>query len=143
MDVLAEKLRRQPLPPRRAHLGIEGKQLMRLESILKCPCDEDDEPEGKPLQKCPTLAAGPSSMSKGKERAIPPPEPPVTGPSSLANIQLSPHYMPDSQDELLVLPPMPKSIYDELMTLFDDLDSDLLAPESPSDDERRGAKCIH
>ncbi|KAH9177191.1 hypothetical protein EDB89DRAFT_2064809 [Lactarius sanguifluus] len=56
---------------------------------------------------------------------------PSAGPSSI-KLKGKPQYVPENE-VLLVLPPMPRSLYNELT--FDDLDSSLTEPES-SEDER-------
>lgn len=56
-------------------------------------------------------------------------EPKVTG---------TPQYVAEVQEEVVVLPPMPKKLYDELMASPIDMDS-ATEPES-SDDERGGRR---
>ncbi len=72
-----------------------------------------DHPENKPL-KHPRMEAGPSTIK-------------ATG---------VPQFVPDSQEELLVLPPMPKSLFEELTTFHGDLDSSVTEPESSEDEAR-------
>ena len=51
-----------------------------------------------------------------------------------------PQCVPNSEEELLVLPPMPRSLFDELTTFTDDFDSSLTEPETSKDEAypRRG-----
>ena len=64
---------------------------------------------------------------------------PKAGPSTV-KITGVPQYVPDSQEELLVLPPMPRSLFEEL-TMFSDIsDSSVTKPETSEDEAcaRRG-----
>lgn len=56
--------------------------------------------------------------------------------ASTVKITGVPQYIPDSQEELLVLPPMPRSLFQELTTFPDDFDSSLTEPETSEDEVR-------
>src|SRR6266702_1897770 len=58
-----------------------------------------------------------------------------TGPSTIKATGV-PQFVPDSQEELLVLPPMPKSLFEELTTFHGDLDSSVTEPKSSEDEAR-------
>lgn len=63
------------------------------------------------------------------------------GGSTRLKITGTPQDVSNVQEELLVLPPIPKSLYDELTASPIDLDSSVTEPES-SEDERDGRKKI-
>ncbi|KAH8981984.1 hypothetical protein EDB86DRAFT_2834591 [Lactarius hatsudake] len=81
----------------------------------KCPREVSKDTTKGPVKRARQASAGPSTIKlKGK-----------------------PQYIPENE-VLLVLPPMPKSLYNELT--FDGLDSSLTEPESSEDERARQLK---
>ncbi|KAF8261670.1 hypothetical protein EI94DRAFT_1809928 [Lactarius quietus] len=69
-------------------------------------------------------------------------KPPAVLQAGLSTIKVSavPQYIPDSQEELLVLPPMPRSLFEELTTFPGDPDNSLTEPETSEDEAHAHAK---
>jgi hypothetical protein len=93
-------------------------------------------------------AAPPTAPQAGppKQPQTGPPRQPQAGPSRVPQAGPStvkatgkPVYIPDSQ-ELVVLPLMPRSLFDELTTFTDDPDSSATEPETSEDEQRARAK---
>ncbi|KAF8264673.1 hypothetical protein EI94DRAFT_1805486 [Lactarius quietus] len=68
-----------------------------------------------------------------------PPAVPQAGPSTI-KVSAVPQYVPDSQEELLVLPPMPRSLFEELTMFPGDPDNSLTEPKTSEDEARARGK---
>ena len=90
--------------------------------------------------------AGPSEVRKLPPRRVPQNQKAATtgvnaeaGPSNsvITGIPL----VVTGNEDLLVLPPIPRDIYEELTTLFDDCDSPLEGPETSDEESKRRKFC--
>jgi hypothetical protein len=127
-------------------------------------CKEKEKPatlravDKLPLQR--TLKRGPTPSPRFKASARPRRLPPLRAPENLlkranaeaakaeaANAEAGPSHLvvtgsPQvvAGQDLLVLPPMPREVFDELTSMFDDVDSSRTEPET-SDEGAKRRKC--
>jgi hypothetical protein len=75
----------------------------------------------------------PRTVSGHIQRSSNPSTAPQVGPSTVKATAI-PQYVPNSQEEKLVLPPMPTGFFEELTTFPNDFDSSLTEPKTSKDE---------